>query len=135
MAQRVEIKTITVPAGTLIASPLTVDLAFRQGHVEQVEIRIPPGPSGLVGVALAHSDTVVIPHDESEWLVTDNEPVRWPFDGFPTSPAWSVRAYNLDQYDHSFQIRMLFAELGSDPAPDVEPLDIQQPLMPQVVTE
>lgn len=113
MAERVEIKTVTVPAATAIAAPQVTALKWRQGYPERVEIRIPPGPSGLVGVALAHSGTRVIPHDETEWLVTDDEPVIWPLTGYPSNPSWTVLAYNLDIYAHEFQVRMLFNEIGT----------------------
>lgn len=117
MAQRIEIKTVTVPAGTPIAAPAVTSLPWRQGYPVQVELRIPPGPSGLVGVALAHSGTKIIPHDEDEWLITDNEPVIWPLTGYPTNAVWTVLSYNLDVYAHDFQVRMLFDELGSPALP------------------
>lgn len=113
MAQRIEVKTIVTPRGTAIAAPLVTPLTWRQGYPVQVEIRIPPGPSGLLGVALAHSGTRIIPHDESEWLITDAEPVIWPLTDFPTNAAWSVITYNLDVYAHTIQVRMLLNEIGS----------------------
>lgn len=117
MAQRIEIKTVTVAAATQKNAPLITALNWRQGYPVQVEIRIPPGPSGLVGVALAHSGTQVIPHDESEWLITDNEPVIWPLTEYPTNANWTVRAYNLDVYSHTFQVRMLLNEIGQTSLP------------------
>jgi len=112
VAQRIEIKTITVPAGTALASPQVTALNFSQGHVIQLELRIPPGPSGLLGIQLAHSGQPIIPHDASEWLITDDEAVIWPLEGYPTPQAWTVRAYNTDVYNHTFQVRMLFNEIG-----------------------
>jgi hypothetical protein len=120
VANRIEIKTITVPAATLEAAPQTTALTWREGFAERVEIRIPPGPSGLVGVALSRSGRQVIPHDETEWLITDAEAVVWPLEEYGTSAKWSVQAYNLDIYDHIFQVRMLFRELRS-PAPEPPP--------------
>lgn len=114
MAERIEIKTITTPAGTALASPLVTALDWREGHPVQVEIRVPPGPSGLVGVQFAHSGQVIIPHDDTEWLITDNEPVIWPLDGYPYNAKWTVRTYNTDVYDHTVQIRMLLNEIGSE---------------------
>lgn len=124
MAQRVEIKTITVPAGTAIATPQTTPLLWRQGYPERVEIRVPPGPSGLVGIRILHSGTRVIPRSEDEWLITDNEPVSWPLEGYPSNPAWSVQTYNTDIYPHDIQVRMLFNEIGASPGPSFVPLDI-----------
>lgn len=114
MAERIEIKTVTTPAGTAIASPLVTTLDWREGYPVRVEIRIPPGPSGLVGVQFAHSGQVIIPHDPDEWLVTDNEAVTWPLDNYPYNPKWTVRTYNTDVYEHTVQIRMLLNEIGSE---------------------
>lgn len=115
MAQRIEIKTITIPNGTAKATPQNTSLVWREGYPIAIEIFVPPGPAGLVGIQLLHSDTVIIPHDGSEFLITDNEKVIWPLEGFPTAPNYKIRAYNTDVFDHTIQVRMLFAELGSPP--------------------
>lgn len=128
MAERVDIKTITVPAGTTIAAPQSTVLGFREGDVERVEIRIPPGPSGLMGVALARSGRKMLPKNASEWLITDNEPVIWPLEGYGTSASWSVLAYNLDIFTHTFQVRMLFKELHGGAPARVEPIDFTPPI-------
>lgn len=124
MAQRIEIKSITVSAGTQIATPQTTALPWRQGFPERVEFRIPPGASGLMGVRLLHSGTRVIPRSEDEWLVTDNESVSWPLEGYASNPNWTVQAYNLDVYPHTFQIRMLLNEIIVSQAPGFVPIDI-----------
>lgn len=123
MAQRIEIQSITVPAGTAIANPLVTNLNWRVGHVVELELFIPPGPSGLLGIQIAHSNTVIIPHDPSQYLITDDEHIRWPLEEYPTAPAWSVRAYNTDVWDHTFQVRMLFNEIGAqDVSPNPSPV-------------
>lgn len=124
MAQRVEIATITVPGGTVEASPQVTDLDWRQGYPERVEIRIPPGPSGLVGVRFLHSGTLIIPKSNDEWLITDNEPVNWPLEGYPYNANWQVQSYNLDIYEHTFQVRMLLNEIGVQAGPSFTPLVI-----------
>lgn len=124
MAQRVEIATVTVPAGTPSTAPLTTSLPWRQGYPERVEIRIPPGPSGLVGVRFLHSGTQIIPRSTDEWLITDNEPVIWPLEGYPYNANWQIQAYNTDIYEHQFQVRMLLVEIGPAPAASFVPLPI-----------
>ena len=131
MAERIEIKSITTPAGTAIATPQTTILTWRQGYPERVEIRVPPGPSGLVGIQLLHSGEAVIPHDRSEWLITDDELVSWPLTAYPYNAKWSVRTYNTDTYDHTIQIRMLFNEVGSQRLTPLSPLDITVPVVAQ----
>lgn len=127
MAERIEIKSITTPAGTTLASPLVTTLNWRQGYPQQVEIRVPPGPSGLVGIQIAHSGEVVIPHDSTEWLVTDNEAVIWPLTSYPYNAKWTVRTYNTDEYEHTIQIRMLFNEVGTQRVTPNAPLDLNPP--------
>lgn len=125
MAERVEIRTITVPAGTLASAPYFQTLVWREGYPERVEIRIPPGPSGLMGVAILHSGERVLPKTDNEWLITDNEPVIWPLEGFPYNANYAVIAYNTDIYDHQFQVRFLLNE--------VRYTGPQQPEMPEFI--
>lgn len=126
MAERIEIKSITTPSGTLSSAPLVTALNFRQGYPVRIEIRFPPGPSGLVGFQLAHSGEVIIPKDKTEFLITDNEIVIWPLDNFPYNAAYTVRTYNTDFYSHTIQLRMAFNEVGTHqltpvPVPDIMP--------------
>lgn len=116
MAQRIEIKTVTVPALTTKTSPQSTPLGWREGYPVWVELRIPPGPSGLVGIALAHSGRKIIPKDESEWLISDSEVVSWALEDYPYNPNWRLLAYNDDIYDHAVQVRMGLREIGT-PAP------------------
>jgi len=128
MAERIEIKSVTTPAGTDVATPQTTLLTWRQGYPVRLEIRFPPGPSGLVGVQLLHSGEVVVPHDASEWLITDNEPVIWPLDGFPYNAKYAVRTYNQDVYDHTVQVRMLFNEVATQQIMPMAPIPLVTPL-------
>lgn len=128
MAERIEIKSVTTPAGTDVATPQTTLLNWRQGYPVQLEIRFPPGPSGLVGVQLLHSGEVVVPHDPLEWLITDNEPVIWPLDGFPYNAKYALRTYNQDVYDHTVQVRMLFNEVATQQIVRMTPIPLVTPL-------
>lgn len=110
MAQRIETFVVTVPAGTAIAAPQTTSLTFDRGVVENMEILVPPGPSGLVGFRILHSGDAVIPHDRSKWIIADNEVIKWPLEGYPTGRAWAITAYNTDVYDHSLYLRILVNE-------------------------
>src|SRR5688572_11079186 len=110
MAQRIETFAVTVPAGTSSAAPQTTGLTFNDGIVENLEVLIPPGPSGLVGFAVLHSGDVVIPFDRTKWIVADDEVIRWPLENFPTGRAWALRAYNDDVFPHTLYIRILVRE-------------------------
>lgn len=126
MAQRYEVRDITIPAGTTQASPQVTNLVWRQGYPERVEIRFPPGPSGLVGVQLRHSGRVVIPFRSTDFIIADNEVIDWTLENYPYSPAWSVRAFNIGVYEHTIQIRMGLNEVGRVALTPVQPLALAQ---------
>lgn len=111
MADRIEIKDVTVVAGTTIATPVTFPMQFADGEVIRLEVRWPPGPTGLVGVQIMHSNQRVIPYRDDVWAKGDNETLDWELSGYPTGGAWAVRAYNLDIYDHSLELRWHVEEL------------------------
>lgn len=110
MAERIEVFEVTVPAGTAISAPQNTSLSFLDGHVTKIEVRIPPGPSGLVGFRFVHSQQVIIPFSGTTWIVADDEKLEWPVEGYPTNDDWSVRAYNTDIYPHTLYIRFLVTE-------------------------
>lgn len=112
MAQRIEIVDITIPAGTLKTAPASFALTWREGEPIFVEIRFPPGPSGLVGIQLLQSGAQVIPKAGNAFLVTDNEMVRWELESYPSPPAYTVRGYNTGKFDHTLQLRWGLNELG-----------------------
>ena len=112
MADRIEIRDITTPAGTLSTAPQVTSLTWRQGYPVRVEFRFPPGPSGLVGIKLRHSGVDVVPKSGSAFLVTDNEVVAWDIESDLYQPNWQAVTYNLGSYSHTIQIRMLLNELG-----------------------
>lgn len=110
MAERVELFSVTIAAGTLDTAPQTTALSFDRGIVEGIEILIPPGPSGLVGFQIQHSGDTVIPHDRTQWIIANDEVIKWPLSGYPTGSAWALRGYNEDVYDHTLYIRILVNE-------------------------
>lgn len=107
MATRIETPTLVVPAGTPIAAPVQVALYARRAEIQEIEIFVPPGPSGLVGFSFWHSSEQVIPAIKGTWVVTDDETVRWPLAGYSVQPNWTMRAYNLDIYPHTLYVRVL----------------------------
>lgn len=126
MAQRFEVRDIRIPAGTAIASPQVTNLVWRQGYPVFVELRFPPGPSGLVGVQLRHSGQVVIPFRATDFIVADNEIIRWPLENFPYNATWSFRGYNTGVYDHTVQVRMGLNEVGVQSLSPVRQLNLTQ---------
>lgn len=112
MAREVRNFAVTVPAGTAIASPQLTALDMPARIVRGVRIRIPPGPAGTVGFALASGGVPVLPWGSGQWIVGDNEAIEWDLEGQITSGSWQLRAYNTGVYAHT-----LYVTFRLDPLP------------------
>lgn len=104
---RVEAPSLTVPAGTLSTAPVTALLFAQRAQLMRLEVRVPPGPSGLVGFRFTHSNEQVIPKIAGTWIVTDNEVITWQLDDLSSQPDWRISAYNADVFDHTLFVRVL----------------------------
>jgi hypothetical protein len=125
MAHRIEPFEVVVPGGTDVASFQQTPLVFSDGRVDRLEIRIPPGPSGLVGFRVAHSGQSVIPYTGDRWFITDNDKLDWDLDNYPTGGAWELWAYNLDVYDHAIYLWFHITETIAASPPVVTPVVIE----------
>jgi hypothetical protein len=143
MADRIELFEVEVPASTVLATPQTTDLTFQDGAVTEIEVVIPPGPSGLLGFQIHYSGQRIIPFRANTWFKTDNEVIKWPLNGYPTTGRWQFVAYNTDIYSHIVQIRMLVDEVSKTPAalPPLVPIapggeaEDSAPLLPEDIGE
>lgn len=138
MAEQVKVFSVSVPAGTLQATPLITQLTMPPRIVDEIEFRVPPGPRGEVGFTLGAAGTQLIPVDPGTWLVTDDEVIHWPLENQHESGSWEFRAYNTGAYPHTLVVRFLVgipqrrqatvsvtpipaADLSSLPPPDQGP--------------
>lgn len=136
MASRVEIGSLTIPAGTTAAAPAIADTSFRPGDVTEVELVIPDGCAGLVGVAVAQAHQVVIPATTGAWIVANDEVIRWPLDGYLSSGSWQIVAYNTDVYPHTVYARFLVSDAPASPRTRaVTPVVITPSPEPVTITE
>lgn len=130
MSERIEVFDVTVIAGFGSQITTQTPLSFPDGIVDQVEIIIPDGCSGLVGVQLAVADQVIIPYDASAFIRGNDEKIAWPLHEFPSTGAWQMVSYNADIYDHTIQVRFLVTELTTaaalaGPVPILNPAAIE----------
>jgi hypothetical protein len=116
MADEIRQFEVTIPAGTAVDSPGVYDISFPPRIVTQMNIRVPPGPSGLVGFRVTMAGNPVIPINPGEWIITDNDNIQWPMSGYPDSGAWEVTGYNTDLYDHTIYFTVLLDQVGSTAA-------------------
>lgn len=134
MADRIETPAITIPAGTAAAAPQTTALSLRDAVLERIEVRIPPGPSGLVGFAFVHSGQQVIPFRVGDWIIADDESLDWAVEHYPTGNKWAFRGYNTDVYSHTIYLRLHFREIATAPAGAGAPI-LVVPVSPTEVVE
>lgn len=113
MASEIRTFEVTIPPGVTAAAPQVTPLDFPPRIVDTLVIRVPPGPAGAVGFAIAAAGQPIIPYNTGEWLVTDNETITWPLSGYHDSGSWQVHAYNTGTLPHTLYIRFQLSQVVS----------------------
>lgn len=121
MAQEIREFAVTIPAGTPISAPVTVDISFPERIVEAIVWKVPSGPSGLMGWQLTSAGAPVIPIQQGTYIVTDNQFATWDLEGYLDSGNWQVTGYNLGIYPHTVYLTFLLALVGSSVSGPVGP--------------
>lgn len=104
------VKTVTVPANTPSNTPVESTVEIEEDTIVMIAVRFPPGPIGLLKVAVFYGEEQIFPSKDYEWVSGDYETVLdFPLWDVPEKPCTiTVKAYNEDTiYDHSFTIRVL----------------------------
>lgn len=112
MASEIHEFAFQIPAGTAIATPATMALAMPQRVVQQINIKVPPGPRGNVGFQVGSTGVQVIPAIPGQWKVTDNQEIEWPLENYINSGSWEAFGYNLGQFPHTIYFTFLCAVPG-----------------------
>lgn len=107
MAREIREFDITITAGTTKAAPSIQAITFPARVVEAIEWRVPPGPNGTMGFAIAAANMAIIPYNTGAFIVTDNEAQSWPINGYIDSGSWQLIGYNTGTYDHTVYLRFL----------------------------
>jgi hypothetical protein len=105
MAIEIRVFDVMTPAGTAIATPLVSSLAFPAREVERIEIVVPTGPNGQLGLRLTTGGQAVIPTINNTWIRASGEIVSLALTGQLQSGAWQLTSYNTGQYNHTVQVR------------------------------
>lgn len=100
---------ILTPKNTSVDSPQKTPWKLVNGLIYRVEVQFPPGPSGLVGVALHTSNIRLYPYGANDFFKGDNTTIG--FDDLAyfdiSTSQIEVWTYNEDtRYDHTVQIRI-----------------------------
>jgi hypothetical protein len=104
MAVEIHQFTVTIPKGTLPTTPAIFNLTMPSRVVEEVDVRVPPGPRGEVGWALGASGLAVLPFEPGAFMVADGETVTWPLSEQIDSGAWQMIAYNTGSFNHKLYV-------------------------------
>lgn len=102
-------KDVTTPKNTPLTIPLVSKLTVTKGLIYRIEIEFPPGPAGLLYVAIFDGSFQVWPSTPGTWFHTDGKVIG--FDDLYLKEAqpyeFTIHTYNLDDtYDHWCQIRL-----------------------------
>jgi hypothetical protein len=122
VADEVRKLTATIPAGTPIAAPVTVDVSFPPRTVRTIDWRIPPGAAGVMGWRLSMGGVQVIPTESDPWVIDDGNSGTFVVDGYPDSGAWQVTGYNTGAFPHSVYL-VFHLDLVKAPAPQRSLID------------
>ena len=123
MAQLVKRFACIIPAGTLQSANFAVQCGFPASQVQQINIRVPPGPRGNVGFRIGSGGNPIFPDNAGGYVITDNDYITWPVTGQPDAGSWELEGYNNGQYDHVIYVEFLLSPIGSNslPAPSSVP--------------
>lgn len=105
-----------VPAGTAKSAPQNTDWDLGKVTLESLNIRIPPGPSGLAGIAVLYAGVRIIPSEQvgTFWIGDDEQ---WDLEiGWEISGPLTIKTYNTDAYDHTFLLRAKVRDITLGPA-------------------
>lgn len=122
MATQIYANSATIPAGTPIAAPVTIDVSFPQMRTEVIEWHLPKGSAGLVGWRLTSGGAAVLPANLGSWIVTNAEKGTWALEELHTSGKWEITGYNLGTFPHTIYVRFHASPAGKggtwpEPAP------------------
>lgn len=104
MAVEIHAFQVLVAKGTPKATPQLSALSMPARLVERVEIRVPPGPRGQLGFALAAAGNPILPSNPGAWIVADDKDLNWTLEEQISSGAWQLLAYNTGAFDHTLYL-------------------------------
>lgn len=127
MAREIQEFSVTIPAGTAKAAPTTTLMSLSARKVQRVEIKVPPGPRGVVGFQLGFAGNQLIPYNSGGFIITDDVELGWDLDDYPDSGDWQLIGYNTGVFDHTIYVRFL-VDLPGGPGGTAGPLPAPIPV-------
>lgn len=112
MADRLEWFDVTIPAGTSVASPVTIPMVFLQGVVVEIDVKVLDGPCGSVGFHINAGGSQYVPRTAGSFIRPNDDYFAWPLANAIDSGSWSLTGYNLDNWDHNLQVGFQVNDFG-----------------------
>lgn len=103
------VKTVRTSANVVPATPLITPWDIQNGIIYKVEVMFPPGPCGLVGVAIRTASHQLYPADSDEWFLGDNVTISFDDEYLFNldSKQIEIATYNNDDFfTHMVQVRI-----------------------------
>lgn len=101
MAQRVIPFTVITSTGITPSNPQTTNLTFDPADVVQIDIMVPPGPSGFLGFYIGNGGGQFIPEGIGEWITPNDVYLTFPVEGGPNNGNWDLVSYNQGNFAHT----------------------------------
>ena len=100
-------KSLTIPAGTTKAEPVSDYMEVNKGFIYQVTAIIPTGCAGLAGIRILDGIYQAYPTTPNEWFIGDGSHHSFTDSYIKETPPYlfTLEGYNLDDtYDHTLTV-------------------------------
>lgn len=115
---RIYYEVVTVPAGTLQASPFSAVIPLEDNQLVSITVVVPDGHCGLTGIRLLQSQQQVFPWANNSYIVANDERIIYDYKDEIQASGMTAEGFNTDIFDHSFYFRFTITNL---PEPGAEP--------------
>lgn len=110
MPDRFYVNSVTTPANTAVAFPLSTKWALEDAYITIVSIVVPDGHNGLTGIRLLQANQEIIPWSNNAWLIANDEKIDIPYNGEITISGLVIQTYNTDAFDHTHNLRVVVTD-------------------------
>ncbi len=127
----------TIPVSTPPSAPVTIAINLDTWDVNQFDLEVPSGPSGLMGFQIYNNGVAWLPYGSGQWFVWDDVYQSFPVFGQPNASGWALVGYNNDGfYPHTVTVRAHVTSALAADTPTVVPqvTIVTTPIVPDPVT-
>lgn len=126
--------SLTIPAKTPVASPVSASWAIVQGTMAGIKTVIPAGGKGTVGMKITYQGTQIIPWSLSAWYINDGATDTWAWGEEMMATGLTLWGYNTDVNPHTIYAYADVTPVLADPPASFGPADAGGGLAAGLVT-